>query len=200
MRKTNSNITLRSSFLRRETKETSIYASIDLDGQGLYEIDTGINFLDHMLEQFTKNSNVNLYLKATGDLNIDLHHTIEDTAIVLGQLISDSLADRESINRYSSQTIVMDESSAKVDIDLCSRTNLNLKIPKLNNFVGDFPTEMINHFFDTFVKNAKFTCHLKTKGKKTHHIVESTFKSFAKAFGEAIKLNSSGSSSTKGFL
>ena len=151
MRKTNSNITLRSSFLRRETKETWIYASIDLDGQGLYEIDTGINFLDHMLEQFTKNSNVNLYLKATGDLNIDLHHTIEDTAIVLGQLISDSLADRESINRYSSQTIVMDESSAKVDIDLCSRTNLNLKIPKLNNFVGDFPTEMINHFFDTFV-------------------------------------------------
>ena len=200
MRKTNSNITLRSSFLRRETKETSIYASIDLDGQGLYEIDTGINFLDHMLEQFTKNSNVNLYLKATGDLNIDLHHTIEDTAIVLGQLISDSLADRESINRYSSQTIVMDESSAKVDIDLCSRTNLNLKIPKLNNFVGDFPTEMINHFFDTFVKNAKFTCHINVTGSNSHHLIEVLFKCFGKAFKESIEINSKIATSTKGIL
>ena len=200
MRKGINSNTTRSSFLRRETKETSIYASVDLDGQGLYEINTGINFLDHMLEQFTKNSNINLFLNATGDLDIDLHHTIEDTAIILGQIISDSLADRENINRYSSQTIIMDESSAKVDIDLCSRSNLNLVIPKLNDFVGDFPTEMLNHFLDTFVKNLKFTCHIHIEGSNSHHLIEVLFKCLGRAFKESIEINSKVATSTKGIL
>ena len=200
MRKQNSTSSSRSSFLRRQTKETSIYASVDLDGEGLYEIKTGINFLDHMLEQFTKNSNINLFLRAKGDLEIDLHHTIEDTAIILGQVLSDSLAERENINRYSSQTIIMDESSAKVDIDLCSRSNLNLNIPKLNDFVGDFPTEMLNHFLDTFIKNLRFTCHININGLNSHHLIEVLFKCLGKAFKESIAINSEVVTSTKGIL
>jgi histidinol dehydrogenase len=200
MRKQNSTTSSRSSFLRRQTKETSIYASVDLDGEGLYEIQTGINFLDHMLEQFAKNSNINLFLRSKGDLEIDLHHTIEDTAIILGQVISDSLADRENINRYSSQTIVMDESVAKIDIDLCSRSNLNLNIPKLNDFVGDFPTEMLNHFLDTFIKNLKFTCHINIDGSNSHHLIEVLFKCLGKAFKESIEINSEVVTSTKGIL
>ena len=200
MRKQNSATSSRSSFLRRQTKETSIYASVDLDGEGLYEIQTGINFLDHMLEQFAKNSNINLFLRSKGDLEIDLHHTIEDTAIILGQVISDSLADRENINRYSSQTIVMDESVAKIDIDLCSRSNLNLNIPKLNDFVGDFPTEMLNHFLDTFIKNLKFTCHINIDGSNSHHLIEVLFKCLGKAFKESIEINSEVVTSTKGIL
>ena len=200
MRKQNSTTSSRSSFLRRQTKETSIYASVDLDGEGLYEIQTGINFLDHMLEQFAKNSNINLFLRSKGDLEIDLHHTIEDTAIILGQVISDSLADRENINRYSSQTIIMDESVAKIDIDLCSRSNLNLNIPKLNDFVGDFPTEMLNHFLDTFIKNLKFTCHINIDGSNSHHLIEVLFKCLGKAFKESIEINSEVVTSTKGIL
>ena len=200
MRKQNSTTSSRSAFLRRQTKETSIYASVDLDGEGLYEIQTGINFLDHMLEQFAKNSNINLFLRSKGDLEIDLHHTIEDTAIILGQVISDSLADRENINRYSSQTIIMDESVAKIDIDLCSRSNLNLNIPKLNDFVGDFPTEMLNHFLDTFIKNLKFTCHININGSNSHHLIEVLFKCLGKAFKESIEINSEVVTSTKGIL
>ena len=200
MRKQNSTTSSRSSFLRRQTKETSIYASVDLDGEGLYEIQTGINFLDHMLEQFAKNSNINLFLRSKGDLEIDLHHTIEDTAIILGQVISDSLADRENINRYSSQTIIMDESVAKIDIDLCSRSNLNLNIPKLNDFVGDFPTEMLNHFLDTFIKNLKFTCHINIDGSNSHHLIEVLFKCLGKAFKDSIEINSEVVTSTKGIL
>ena len=190
----------RTSFIRRQTKETSIYASVDLDGQGLYEIDTGINFLDHMLEQFCKNSGLNIFLRTVGDLQIDLHHTIEDTAIVLGEVISESLSSRENINRYSSQTIIMDESSAKVDIDLCSRTNLNLSIPILNNFVGDFPTEMLSHFLESFVKNLKFTCHIEIKGSNSHHLIEVLVKCLGKAFREGIQLNTQEITSTKGLL
>ena len=200
MRKQNSTTSSRSAFLRRQTKETSIYASVDLDGEGLYEIQTGINFLDHMLEQFAKNSNINLFLRSKGDLEIDLHHTIEDTAIILGQVISDSLADRENINRYSSQTIIMDESVARVDIDLCSRSNLNLNIPKLNDFVGDFPTEMLNHFLDTFIKNLKFTCHINIDGSNSHHLIEVLFKCLGKAFKDSIEINSEVVTSTKGIL
>ena len=190
----------RASFIRRQTKETSIYASVDLDGQGLYEIDTGINFLDHMLEQFCKNSGLNIFLRAVGDLQIDLHHTIEDTAIVLGEVISESLSSRENINRYSSKTIIMDESSAKVDIDLSSRANLNLSIPILNNFVGDFPTEMLSHFLESFVKNLKFTCHIEIKGSNSHHLIEVLFKCLGKAFKESIQLNTEEITSTKGLL
>ena len=190
----------RTSFIRRQTKETSIYASVDLDGQGLYEINTGINFLDHMLEQFCKNSGLNIFLRTVGDLQIDLHHTIEDTAIVLGEVISESLCSRENINRYSSKTVIMDESRAKVDIDLCSRANLNLSIPILNNFVGDFPTEMLSHFLESFVKNLKFTCHIEIKGSNSHHLIEVLFKCLGKAFRESIQLNTKEITSTKGLL
>ena len=187
--------------ITRKTKETSISVAVNLDGKGKYKIKTGIGFLDHMLEQLSKHSGINLSVKCIGDTHIDEHHTVEDVAIALGSSINEALGDRKNINRYSSNfSVVMDECQSDCLIDLSSRSYLKYQTSKLREIVGDLPTEMVEHFFKSLVENAKFTCHLKTKGENTHHIVESSFKSFAKAFGEAIKLNSSGSSSTKGFL
>ena len=201
VRKKQSQLTIRESFVIRRSKETEIFINVNLDGNGLYSISTGINFLDHMLEQLSKHSGINLSVKCIGDTHIDEHHTIEDVAISLGSSINEALGDRKNINRYSSNfSVVMDECQSDCLIDLSSRSYLKYQTSKLREFVGDLPTEMVEHFFKSLVENAKFTCHLKTKGENTHHIVESSFKSFAKAFGEAIKLNSSGSSSTKGFL
>ena len=201
VRKKQSQLTIRESFVIRRSKETEIFINLNLDGNGLYSIGTGINFLDHMLEQLSKHSGINLSVKCIGDTHIDEHHTIEDIAIALGSSINEALGDRKNINRYSSNfSVVMDECQSDCLIDLSSRSYLKYQTSKLREFVGDLPTEMVEHFFKSLVENAKFTCHLKTKGENTHHIVESSFKSFAKAFGEAIKLNSSGSSSTKGFL
>jgi len=193
------NISSDNGFVIRETKETSIYCTINANGSGLYEIDTGINFLDHMLEQLARNASFDIYLKCKGDVAIDTHHTIEDVAIVLGQALNKSLGNRDGISRYADVSLVMDECKANAAIDLCSRTNLILKLPKMLPYVGDFPTEMLSHFVDTFVKNAQFTCHIKLTGSNTHHIIETTFK----VLGQALKqstIPSTISTSTKGIL
>ena len=172
----------RKASITRKTKETKIDVELNIDGKGQYKIDTGIGFLDHMLEQLSKHSGINLSVKCIGDTHIDEHHTIEDIAIALGSSINEALGDRKNINRYSSNfSIVMDECQSDCLIDLSSRSYLKYQTSKLREFVGDLPTEMVEHFFKSLVENAKFTCHLKTKGKNTHHIVESSFKSFAKA-------------------
>ena len=200
LREDSSNIITRSSFLRRQTNETSIYASVEIDGEGIYAIDTGVKFLDHMLEQFAKNSLVNIFLKASGDLEIDMHHTIEDVAILLGDALSLAMGDRSKITRYASSTLIMDESRAEIDVDLCTRSNLNISIPSLNEFVGEFPTEMLNHFLDSFIKQLRFTCHIKVDGQNTHHLIEILFKCLGKCFRDALKINERMATSTKGIL
>jgi imidazoleglycerol phosphate dehydratase HisB len=153
-----------------------------------------------MLEQFAKNSLVNIFLKASGDLEIDTHHTIEDVAILLGDALSLAMGDRSKITRYASSTLIMDESRAEIDVDLCTRSNLNISIPSLNEFVGEFPTEMLNHFLDSFIKQLRFTCHIKVDGQNTHHLIEILFKCLGKCFRDALKINERMATSTKGIL
>ena len=195
------NINQRSSFISRSTNETDIYINLNIDGTGQYNISTGIKFFDHMLEQFAKHGSFDLSIQALGDLDIDEHHTIEDVAITLGNAFSKAIGKRSGIERYSSnETLVMDETISSVSIDMASRTMLKMDSPKLKDYVGDFPTEMFEHFFISFINTLGFTCHISTEGKNSHHIVEATFKSFTRALSKALKLNDSQILSTKGIL
>ena len=195
------NIKQRSSFISRSTNETNIYINLNIDGTGQYNISTGLKFFDHMLEQFAKHGSFDLSIQALGDLDIDEHHTIEDVAITLGDAFSKAIGERSGIERYSSnETLVMDETISSVSIDMASRTMLKMDSPKLKDYVGDFPTEMFEHFFISFINTLGFTCHISTEGKNSHHIVEATFKSFTRALSKALKLNDSQILSTKGIL
>ena len=138
----------------RKTNETNIYINLNLDGSGNYNIQTGLNYLDHLLEQFSKHGSIDLNLTCLGDLEIDEHHTIEDIAIALGAAINNALGDRIGIARYaSSEILVMDEVKSIVSIDLSSRRYLNFKCSKLRDYVGDFPTEMFEHFFISLINS-----------------------------------------------
>ncbi|MDC0443397.1 histidinol dehydrogenase [Gammaproteobacteria bacterium] len=185
----------------RKTNETSIYININLDGTGNYNIKSGLNYLDHLLEQFAKHGSIDLNLTCLGDLEIDEHHTIEDIAIALGTAINNALGKRFGISRYaSSEILVMDEVKCNVSIDLSSRRYLNFKCSQLRDFVGDFPTEMFEHFFISLINATAMTCHIETTGKNSHHLVEATFKTFARCLKTAITIESNKSSSTKGLL
>ena len=185
----------------RKTNETSIYLNLNIDGTGNYNINTGLKYLDHLLEQFSKHGSFDLYLTCLGDLEIDEHHTIEDIAIALGIAINTSLGDSVGISRYaSSETLVMDEVKSSISIDLSSRRFLKFKCSQLRDYVGDFPTEMFEHFFVSLINSAAMTCHIDTTGKNSHHLLEATFKTFARCLKEAVVIESSRSSSTKGLL
>ena len=164
-------------------------------------MDTGLKFFDHMLEQFAKHGQFDITIKSFGDLEIDQHHTIEDVAIALGEAFKSALGDRKNIDRYSSnESLVMDETISNVSIDMASRTLLKMKTSKLREYVGDFPTEMLEHFFISFINALNFTCHIETKGENSHHIVEATFKSFTRALNKALQRNNTNIASTKGSL
>ena len=154
-----------------------------------------------MLEQFAKHGRFDITINSIGDLEIDEHHTIEDVAIALGDAFKQALGDRKNIERYSSnQSLVMDETISNVSIDMASRNLLKMKTSKLREYVGDFPTEMFEPFFISFVNSLSFTCHIDTKGSNSHHIVEATFKSFTRALSDALKENNNNIASTKGVL
>ena len=191
----------RTSFIKRDTKETNIYINLNIDGTGNYNINTGLKYFDHMLEQFAKHGRFDITINSIGDLEIDEHHTIEDVAITLGDAFKQALGDRTNIERYSSnQSLVMDETISNVSIDMVSRNLLKMQTSKLREYVGDFPTEMFEHFFISFVNTLSFTCHIDTKGSNSHHIVEATFKSFTRALSDALKENNNNIASTKGVL
>ena len=192
---------MRKASVERTTKETSIKVEINIDGTGQYNINTGLKFFDHMLEQFAKHGSFDISIQALGDLDIDEHHTIEDVAITLGEAFNKAIGKRSGIERYSSnETLVMDETLSTVSIDMASRTMLQMDYPVLKEYVGDFPTEMFEHFFISFINALGFTCHISTKGNNSHHIVEATFKSFTRALSKALKFNNSQILSTKGIL
>ena len=191
----------RTSFIKRATNETNIFINLNIDGTGNYNINTGLKYFDHMLEQFAKHGRFDITINSIGDLEIDEHHTIEDVAIALGDAFKQALGDRKNIERYSSnQSLVMDETISNVSIDMASRNLLKMKTSKLREYVGDFPTEMFEHFFISFVNTLSFTCHIDTKGSNSHHIVEATFKSFTRALSDALKENNNNIASTKGVL
>ena len=190
--------------VNRKTKETSIEVEVNLDGKGIYKIDTGIGFLNHMLEQLSKHSLVDINLKAKGDLHIDLHHTTEDSGIVIGEAIAKALGDKKGIKRYAHAYIPMDETLSRVSLDISNRPylvwNVKLKVEKL----GEMDTELFKEWFQAFSQSAGITLHIENiYGDNSHHIIESCFKGLARALRLALEKDArAGDSlpSTKGIL
>ena len=173
---------MRSAEIRRHTKETQIEGKLRIEGRGRYDISTGIRFLDHMLELFTRHGGFDLTLRATGDLDVDQHHTVEDTGIVVGQLFRDALGDRKGINRAGYFVMPMDETLAVVAVDLGGRPALVYKDLVKVRLVGDLQTELVQDFFDGFVTHAGANLHAKVLyGRSNHHKIEAIFKCFARA-------------------
>lgn len=196
---------MRRAEIKRKTNETDIALAIDLDGNGQYSIDTGCGFLDHMLELFAAHSSYNLTVKAKGDTRVDYHHTVEDVGIALGAAVYKALGDKRGICRYGSITLPMDEALILVAVDISGRDYLNFDESFPEDYkVGDFDTELVLEFFTAFVREAKITLHIKKLyGTNAHHVIEGTFKGFARALRIATaidKANASVLPSTKGSL
>lgn len=170
---------------RRTTSETEISVELNLDGTGKSDIETGLGFLDHMLDQISKHGLIDLKLKCNGDLEVDEHHTIEDVAIALGETITKALGNKMGIQRYSF-ALPMDESRATVVMDLSGRPYLVFEGSFNRDTVGDFPTEMTEHFFYSLAMNLKATIHIEVQGKNDHHKIEAIFKSFARCLRASV--------------
>lgn len=180
----------RGASVKRDTRETQITATVALDGTGHYEIATGIGFLDHMLEQLSRHSLIDIEIAGKGDLHIDFHHMTEDCGYVVGEAIATALGDRRGIARYGSAYVPMDETLTRVALDLSNRPylvwNVEMPTPKL----GDMDTELFKEFFQAFAQSAGMTLHVETLyGENTHHIVESCFKGLARALRQAITID-----------
>ncbi len=196
---------MRSARIERATKETRVTASVDLDGTGVSRISTGIGFLDHMLEQLSRHSLIDVELEAKGDLHIDFHHTTEDTGIVLGQAVAKALGDRRGIRRYGDALIPMDETLTRVALDASDRPYLIWKVALTRPKLGDMDTELFKEWFQAFAQAAGLTLHVENLyGANTHHIVESCFKGLARALRAAVEIDPRGPAdavpSTKGVL
>ena len=176
----------RSVEILRKTKETDIYIKLNLDGRGKSTIDTGLKFFDHMLDQIARHGNMDLDIKVKGDLEVDEHHTMEDTAIVLGEVFGKALEDKRGIERYGF-TLPMDDCLAQVAIDFGGRNWLEWDVEFKREKIGDMPTEMFYHFFKSFTDGAKANLNIKAEGQNEHHKIEAIFKAFAKAIKVAVK-------------
>ena len=181
---------MRQASVKRQTKETRIEASLDLDGTGAYDVQTGIGFLDHMLEQLSRHSLIDITLKAKGDLHIDFHHTTEDCGIVLGMCVAKALGDKQGITRYADVHLPMDETMTRAAIDVSGRPyliwNVEFSRPKL----GDMDTELFREWFQAFAQNAGITLHIATLyGENNHHIAETCFKALARALRAATTID-----------
>ncbi len=190
--------------VERKTKETEISVSVDLDGTGRSEISTGIGFLDHMLDQLSRHSLIDLTVKAKGDLHIDFHHTTEDTGIAIGEAVSKALGERKGINRYGDAVIPMDETLTRVALDASNRPYLIWKVNFTRHKLGEMDTELFKEWFQAFAQNAGLTLHIENLyGENNHHIVESCYKGVARALRAAIEIDprkSDAVPSTKGVL
>ena len=182
---------MRTAKVSRKTKETEITVVTNLDGLGVYKIETGIGFLNHMLEQLSRHSLIDIELQAQGDLRVDFHHTTEDTGIAFGEAFSNALGNRMGITRYAESTVPMDEALTRVVIDVSNRPYLCWKVEFSNSKVGDMDTELFREWFQAFSQAAGITLHVETLyGKNNHHIVESCFKGLARALRQAIAIDS----------
>ncbi len=197
-------MSIRQARVERSTKETKIAASVVLDGTGKYAVNTGIGFLDHMLEQLSRHSLIDLEVEAKGDLHIDFHHTTEDTGIVIGQAVSQALGDRLGIRRYADALIPMDETLTRVAMDVSNRPYLIWKVNFTKPKLGEMDTELFKEWFQAFAQAAGITLHVENLyGENNHHIVESCYKGLARALRQAIEIDprQAGTvSSTKGKL
>ena len=190
--------------VERNTKETRIRGTVNLDGTGAYDISTGIGFLDHMLEQLSRHSLIDIALRAEGDLHIDFHHTTEDTGYVIGGAISEALGDRRGINRYGDALIPMDETLTRVALDASNRPYLIWKVAFTRPKLGEMDTELFKEWFQAFAQSAGLTLHVENLyGDNSHHIVESCYKGLARALKHALAIDPRQASlvpSTKGTL
>lgn len=195
---------MRKGHISRSTQETSIDVTVDLDGTGAYAVSTGIGFLDHMLEQLSRHSLIDLQVTARGDLHIDQHHTVEDTGIAIGEAVAQALGDKSGIRRYGDALSPMDETLTRVALDISGRPFLvwacEFSVPRL----GEMDTELFEHWFHSFSGAAGITLHVETLyGKNNHHIIESAFKGLARALREAVEVDprkAGAIPSTKGIL
>ena len=182
---------MRKAVVERATRETRVTAEVNLDGTGRCEVATGIGFLDHMLEQLSRHSLIDLVLRAEGDLHIDFHHTTEDTGIVIGQAIAQALGDRRGIRRYGSAAIPMDETLTRVSVDVSNRPYLIWRVAFSRPKLGEMDTELFKEWFQAFAQNAGVTLHVENAyGENTHHMVESCYKGLARALRDAIERDS----------
>ena len=194
---------MRTAEIKRTTAETSIYLSLNIDGEGKTQITTGNGFFDHMLTHIGKHSFSDLIVEAKGDLQVDCHHTVEDVGIVLGQALKQALGTKEGINRYGQAIIPMDEALILCAVDFSGRPYIDVDTPFTTDRVGEFDTEMVEEFFRAVGVNAGMNLHIQVlRGKNNHHIIEGMCKAFAKAICMAMTLNPrvKGVPSTKGML
>ena len=193
----------RISQVKRKTTETDVTLKINIDGSGKYSIKTPVPFLTHMLELFSKHGLFDLEIIASGDVEIDFHHTVEDIGICLGEAFNKALGKKEKIKRYGEAKVPMDEALAQITLDISGRPHLTCNIPQIEDKVGQFDTELVEEFFQAFVNNSGITLHINLiSGKNSHHIIEAVFKAFARALDAATLLDPrvSGIPSTKGAL
>jgi imidazoleglycerol-phosphate dehydratase len=194
----------RSASRSRTTKETSIDITIDLDGTGLCDVTTGLPFFDHMLDQLGRHGGFDLKVHATGDLEIDAHHTVEDVGIALGECFKDAIGDKAGVRRFATAACPLDEALVEVAMDLSGRPFLHYEVdPPGEKILGDppFDPQLVEEFWRAFITSAGITLHqVLVRGKNTHHIIESTFKGTARALRDAVRVEGGGIPSTKGVL
>jgi len=181
---------MRTAEIKRKTNETDIAVSVNLDGSGTYDIETGIGFLDHMLDQLSKHSLIDIRVRAKGDLHIDFHHTAEDVGIALGEAIRQALGDKKGIRRYASSDLVMDGTLTRVALDVSGRPFLVWKVEFNRDKVGEMDTELFREWFQAFAMNAGITLHVECMyGDNNHHIAESAFKALARALRDGVEID-----------
>lgn len=195
---------MRQTTINRKTGETDISLTLNLDGNGIAQMNTGCGFLDHMLTLFAKHGGFDLSVNCNGDTNVDDHHTVEDIGICLGKAISEALGDKRGINRYGFFILPMDESLILTSLDLSGRCTLCCTLTLPSSKVGTFDTELVEEFFAALTRSAEMTLHIQQlSGKNTHHIIEGTFKSFARSLKIAVAIDEKNADqipSTKGSL
>lgn len=195
---------MRQATVERNTNETKISATVNLDGSGQYSISTGIGFLDHMLEQLSRHSLIDIEVKAEGDTHIDFHHTTEDTGIAVGEAVSQALGDRTGITRYGSALSPMDEALTRVSLDASNRPYLIWKVDFMRDKLGEMDTELFKEWFQAFAQAAGITLHVESLyGENNHHIAESSYKGLARALRQAFEIDprkADAVPSTKGVL
>lgn len=193
----------RTACIQRDTRETQIKVEVDLDGKGCAELETGLPFLEHMLDQVARHGMLDLRVKATGDLSVDAHHTVEDIGIVLGQAIRQALGDKKAIRRYGHAYVPLDEALSRVVIDFSGRPGLDYQVEYPRARIQDFDVDLVNEFFQGFVNHAMATLHIDgLRGNNAHHIAETVFKAFGRAVRMAVEQDprETGTPSTKGVL
>jgi imidazoleglycerol-phosphate dehydratase len=186
---------------RRETKETTVEVALVVDGTGATEVATGIPFFDHMLEQLGKHAGFDLRISATGDLEVDLHHTVEDVGIVLGSALRDALGDKRGVRRFANALVPLDEALVQVALDLSGRPFLVYAVEPVAEWIGTFDPQLAEEFWKGFVDGARLTLHLRSlAGRNGHHVIEASFKGVARALRDATRVEGGGVPSTKGTL